>query len=415
MTGRPGDADPSGAPDLVATDRSAAERLLRSPDPRSARLGIELLASMPGPPAPELALLARDSRTEVRLAALVALAAVGDRGAQERLGTEVAAAARSPEAAVRAASAHAADALDDSDRCPVVARLLADPSPGVRTAALEAVHEGDRSLVDAVLAAVDDADTWVASRAALGRLGDVALGAVEQALRAAALDEAGSAASRRAARLVRAVSAGTGAADALLLRWAGHHDRGLGLVVLGRLSRAVATSSEGRAVLDEVLADDLAHAVRVLGHLVALDAARLPRATSAPVGPPVVEGDDPLRAALADELVLVRERVLAGAVARRGGDVLEERLLPLLDTQDAVGRRLARLCAALGSPVPAPDLQAVLTDLVEDSGGAWRSPWVRACALRAACDREMTAGLDLVPAMALGDPMVDEELDRIPW
>ncbi|HET6966989.1 MAG TPA: hypothetical protein VFI44_01875, partial [Ornithinibacter sp.] len=283
------------------------------------------------------------------------------------------------------------------------------------------------------------------SCAAVRRLGDAALPAVDRALRAAAFDDAESGSSRRAVRLVRAVGTGSDAAGALLLRWAGHHDREVGRVVLERLGRPGPATPEVATVLDEVLADDLAHAVRVLAGVAALQRPEGPLATGgAPGIPPPVEGDDPLRRALADELVLVRDRVLAGLVARHGHDRLgpvaagllatdgpgalavealevvlgtaaAARVTPVLDTRDAVEVRLARLLAATRSPAPARDVEVVLADLVEDPEGTWRSPWVRACAVRAACDREVASGLDLVPARALGDPMVDEELDRIPW
>ena len=426
-------------------DRPATEHLLRSPDPRSARLGLELVSAMAAPPLTELGFLADDPRPDVRLAALDALAATGDAGARARLGDEVGDAVGSADPALRERAAHAAAALGDEARRATLARLLEDEAPAVRAAALDAVHSDDAVLVGAVLAAVDDPMTAVASGAAARRLGDAALPAVDQALRAAAFDEAESGRSRRAARLVRAVGTGTDAADALLLRWAGHQDREVGLVVLERLARPGAASPDGGQVLDAVLADDLAHAVRLLVGAQALQGHEPPPEVPEQPGiPPPVDGDDPLRGALADELVLVRDRVVAGLVARHGRDRLgavaagllapdgpealalealevalgapaAARVDPVLDRRDAVELRLRRLLAATGSRGPMVEVGAVLADLVEDRDGAWRSPWLRACALRAACDRELAAGLDLVPARALGDPMVDEELDRIPW
>ena len=457
---------PDPGSDATAQDRLAAEELLRSPDPRSARLGLELVAAMAAPPLPELGFLADDPRAEVRLAALDALAATGDTRSRDRLSGEVTTAVRSTDPVVRQGAAHAAGVLGDDDRCAALATLLADESPAVRAAALDAVRHGDAVLVDSVLAAVDDPATAVASSAALRRLGDAALPAVDRALRTAAFDDAGSGSSRRAVRLVRAVGTGGGevgpggaggeavepggeAAEALLLRWVGHHDREVGRVVLERLARRGPASPEVARVLDEVLADDLAHAVRVLTAVAALhrpEAPTTPAPTTprAPGIPPPVDGDDPLRRALADELVLVRDRVLAGLVARHGHDRLgpvaagllaadgpdalalealevvlgaspAARVTPVLDDRDAVPVRLARLVAATGAPASPVDVEAVLADLVEDREAAWRSPWLRACAVRAACDREVASGLDLVPARALGDPMVDEELDRIPW
>jgi hypothetical protein len=95
------------------------------------------------------------------------------------------------------------------------------------------------------------------------------------------------------------------------------------------------------------------------------------------------------------------------------GATAAAQLTPVLDSRDPPEDRLHHLLARTGALVPDGGAHAVIADLVEDRQDVWRSTWVRACAVRAACDRGIAAELDLVPAGALGDPMVDEELDRV--
>ena len=234
----------------------------------------------------------------------------------------------------------------------------------------------------------------------------------------------------------------TEARDALLTRWAGHPDREVGRVVLERLAAAGPAPAALATVVDEVVAADVAHAVHVLGAVVALrsEPGTVP---PPPAGePPSADGDEPLHGALADELTLVRDRVLAALLARYGterlapvtavlmdgsrpaplaiealevvlGATAAARLTPVLDSRDPPEDRLHRLLVRTGAAAPDGGAHAVLADLVEDRRDVWRSTWVRACAVRAACDRGIADELDLVPAGALGDPMVDEELDRV--
>ena len=64
---------------------------------------------------------------------------------------------------------------------------------------------------------------------------------------------------------------------------------------------------------------------------------------------------------------------------------------------------------ALAAEAPG-DAAGWLRDLVEDRHDDWRSPWLRACAIRAARLTGRLGGIDLGRARALGDPVVDEEL-----
>ena len=383
------------AVDLLAGDPREArvvERLVRSPDPRSTRLGLELVPVMGAPVPAEVRFLADDPRVEVRLAALQALAASGDGGG-------------------------------DADRRSLVGKLLDDASPVLRCMALDAVAPGDDAFVGHTLAALHDPPTRVAACGAVRRLGDAALPAIEQAL-GATPEGRGVGEAVVPARLLRSVGTGTDAARGLLLRWAGHADRDLGLVALERLATSAA-SPDPAPELEAVLTGDVAHAVRALAALVALDGS--------------ARCDDPLREALADELALVRDRCIAAHVVRHGrlrfgpiaaailatdgaqplalealevvlGPARAARLAPVLDHRDAPEERLAGLLAATGTRPDERGVDVLLADLVEDAAGAWRSAWVRACAVRAAVARGLVANLDLRSAVALGDPVVAEEL-----
>jgi hypothetical protein len=410
-----------------------AETLLESPDPRSARLGLELVSAMATPSLlPEIGRLADDPRSEVRLTALEALASSGDLGAQGRLADEIQVAARDDDAAMRVRAALGAPALDDVDRVRTVELLLQDDSAEVRTAALDAVRSGDDTLVGAVVEAVGDPSTAVPASDAVGRLGEAVLRAMDRALQRAAFAGPESSEARAAVRLVRALRTESAAGQEVLLRWTGHTDRDVGRVVLERLARQGPAGEEVAPVLDDVLDEDLAHAMRVLAALDMLDAD----------SPRTAAGDGPLRRALIDELALIRDRVVATLVARHGrerlGPVLagllgldgpdalavealevvlgsEEaaRVTPVLDGRPTAGDRLRRLRAATGVTSTETDAGAILRDLVEDRGDVWRSTWVRTCAIRAANARGVASSCDFVPALALGDSAIDEELDLI--
>ncbi len=423
----------------AAEDQHTAERLLESPDPRAARLGLELVSALA---TPELAHLADDPRPGVRLTALHAMTASGDAGARADLVDAVHSAECSPDPDLRAMAALALTVLDDVDRRDSVGRLMADPSAAVRTAALDAVHLDDDALVPAVVSALDDPATTVAACDAAGRLGDAMLPASEEALVQAAAADADSRQTLRAVRLVRALTTRTVARDAVLARWMRHPDPGVGRVVLERLAAPGPAPAALVMAVNEIVAADLAHAVRVLGAVVALrsEPGTVPER---PVGERAsADGARPLQAAVADELTLLRNRLLAAVLVRYGTDQLAPatakvmdgsgpaplalealevvlgataaaRLIPVLDSRIPPEGRLRHLVVRTGSATPARGVTAVLADLVEDREDAWRSRWVRACAVRAACDRGIADELDLVPVRALGDPMVNEELDRV--
>ena len=395
----PGHRVPAAVAPLSEDPREAhaVELLVRSPDLRSTRLGLELVPVMGAPVPPEVRFLADDPRVEVRLAALQALAASGDTGG-------------------------------DADRRSLVALLLDDPSPAVRCTALDAVVAGDDAFVARALAALHDPRTRVAACGAVRRLGDAALPALERALGPTTGEEGATGAGPVPARLLRSVGTGTDAGRALLLRWAGHPDRDLGHVALERLASGAA-SPDAAPELDAVLTGDVAHAVRSLAALVALRGS--------------AECDEPLRRALGDELVLARDRCVAALVVRHGrarfgpiasgilatdgaqalalealevvlGPARAARVAPVLDDRGTPEERLRRLLAATGDRIEERAVDLVVADLAEDRAGTWRSAWLRACAVRSAVGRGLATGLDLRSVGALGDPVVDEELARTP-
>lgn len=405
--------DPAAADDAIARDAATLRRLLDGPDPRAARLGIELLGSVSTPwLGAELAGLADDPRPDVRLAALRGLAAGGDEGARTRLAGDVRDGLTAQDPAVRHAAAAALAVLGPDARA-AAAAALSDPDPGVRRAALDAVQPGDEVPIGVVVAALDDRTTAAAAAGAIERLGDSVLPTL-----ATTLDQ--SPAAPGATRLVCATGAGSPARDAILTRHVGHPDRALGLLVMERLARPGPATPELASALDAVLADDLEHARRILRALLAV-------------------GSDPglVRRALEDELDLVRRRVAAGRLARFGttrlgpairamdrsgaatalaAEALEvelgagtaHRVVAVLDRGLSPDERLGRLGGNETSTTPGRS--ETLRDLVEDPHGSWRSPWLLACAIHEARADGLLPVLDLAPARAVGDPIVDEEL-----
>ena len=247
--------------------------------------------------------------------------------------------------------------------------------------------------------ALADARTAAAAGGALDRLGDAIVPALEERL-----ERAGVPADVSVIRLVRALRGRTPARDGVLRAHVGHPDRELGLLVMERLVGPEPAGAETAAVLDRALDDDAEHAARILAALEAIGA----RADPA----------DPLARALRDELDLVRARVAANRLARHGSVAIGPALVALR----AEGRGAAVAAEALGVLLrpdearrvlailapdlphadrlqrlgrrrrPAADLDATLRDLVEDRDAAWRSPWLRACAIHAAIARGRAGG-----------------------
>jgi hypothetical protein len=421
--------DPDARLEVAADDLDQARRLLASADLREARLGRELLAtaSTPGIRA-ELGPLADDPRPDVRMPVLGVLASAGDERARARLAVEARADVGATDPRVRARAAHALGVLEPADRA-AAAALLVDADVAVCRAALEAVRPGDAYAVDAAIAALEDPRTEQAAAGALDRLGEAVNGRLAEALGPQAHETSGAdpAATRR---LVRALRTPSAARDAVLLRHVGHRDRELGLDIMEQLAGPARIDPEGAGALDSVLAEDARHAARVLAALDALDADDA--ADAAPDAP-----EAPLRRALVDELGLLTRRIVEGRLAVHG----TERLGPPLRALVVGGRQVALAVEAIEVALPADEARTVLAvarpartaeerrsalpppdvdapmgaaawlrDLAEDPQDRWRSPWLRACAIRAARLTDRLDGIELDGARRLGDPIVDEEL-----
>jgi hypothetical protein len=399
--------------DPTADDEAVARGLLASTDPRTTRLGLDLLATMSSPSINvELTALADDPRPDIRLVALRGLAAAGDEPARRRLATEV-------------------------------RTLLTDDDPAVRSAALDAVGPDDGFAVEAAIAALGDPATLGAAAGAIERLGDAVVPSLARLLDAAGTSAAGTPAagppvlpaSPLVTRLVRAAATRTPARDEVLRRHVRHPDRDLGLVVMERLTAPGPATDETAQALDTVLSEDVRHAGSVLAAIAAVtDSPRSALDGGAPDDPH--DGEAPVRRALADALDLIRRRVIAGRLARHGtdrlgpvmagltaggregalavealevalGPVESKHVVPVLHPDLAIEERLARLGSAGAGP---PSAEACLRDLIQDAGDQWRSPWLRACAIHAGRARGLLDQVDLARARALGDPVVDEEL-----
>ncbi len=346
-----------------------------------------------------------DPNLVVQVAVAATMARIGDDAVRSRVAGEIHQRSRSTDPDQRASAARMLAACPSGpglDRAPL-RDLLADDDARVTRAALDAVRwPDDAGLLDAVLGCLARRPTATAALAALVRAGAPVLEAVDARLADPAVDR------RTQELLVRVCRAiGGPAAAAVLRRHAGHPDREVGLWAMEALGALApnaglhAQPGDGGVVAVDVvaptgIADDVGHAIDVLGALQAL-------------------GDVPsaalLATALQDELRLLQRRVLAALSVRHGHDALSRVAFQLaqddtrvqalalewLEVTLAGGDRAAvpllepglshtaRLRALLGRrPAPPSDASALLHDLVVDADGRWRQPWVQASALVAA-------------------------------
>jgi len=320
--------------DATVEDAAVARRLVAGGDVRSARLGLELVASvdMPGL-APELHGLADDPRPEVRLAALTGLAASGDDAARARWRRWSAPRRRPGRGGAGARGPCGGPA---GPRGPRGGRgPVDDPSPAVRGAALDSLQPGDAGAAEAAARALEDPLTAARAMDACGRLGDALLAHL-----APRLEVPGGDVPAVTSRLVRALASPSPARDELLGRHVRHPDRELGRLVMDRLAGAGPAAASLAEGLDAVLQDDAGHAARILAASVALasspghgaDGAAEPRQVAAEPRQvtAAAEACEPVRRALEDELALVRDRAIAGRVARHGRDRLGPAILGLV-------------------------------------------------------------------------------------
>ncbi len=338
-----------------------------------------------------------------------ALTRVGDAGTRAAVASDIARLARSDQSSDRTLAAIMVGEVEPGewmDRS-VLRDLLADADPAVVDTTLAALRwPEDAELLGDVAAHLDDRQTAGAAVDALVRAGDAALVVVDDGLRG---DEHGRHVQEMLVRAAREV--GSSSAVTVLRRHIEHPDREVGLTVMRALAALgpsgpgggtepipnTGTDGLGAADLTEgVVRIDLEHATHALRALVAFE-----RGSATAL----------LRAALRDELDLIRQRILAAFSMRHGTEgfdrvvfqlaqrdphshalALEWLDVTLLGTErSAVALLEPRLSdrdrlTALSRTFPLAAIggREILLELVQDSDGRWRRPWVKACALYAA-------------------------------
>ena len=374
----------------VDEDDGALQALLRSDDARDVRLGLDLL---PGIASPASTGALRDASEhadpELRLRALVQLAADGDAQAAAEVQALATDLARSADAAERraAASALGPRRIVTAGHSMLIA-LLDDADPTVRAAALDSVipaDAGEQDVVRRVVAALEEPRTAGSATAAVRRLADSAV-----PLLAAALARGG--ASKRPPLVRAAANAATEHGLAVIEPALRDRDRVVVLAALDALDAADAAGVVPSDFLDGVFDDAAAHAARTLAARAALAASDLP-----------------LRRALEDERDLARRLVIAVLALRHGDRVRDavrvvdgaegqrralgvEALDVLISREEAtIALPLVRTdltpeeqAAALRHVVPAErGPEEWIADMAEDPEGVWRSSWLALCARHA--------------------------------
>jgi len=374
----------------VAEDDVALQALLGSDDARDVRLGLDLLpgiASLTSSEALRQASVHADP--EVRLRALVQLAAGGEARAAAEAAVLTTDLAHSTDPAERRAAATALAPRRIVTPGPsMLVGLLDDADPMVRAAALDAVipaDAGDREVVRRVVAALEEPRTAGCATAAVRRLGDSAV-----PLLAAALARDG--ASRRPTLVRAAANAAAEHGLAVIEPALRDRDRVVVLAALDALDAANGAGVLPSDLLDDVFDDAAAHATRTLASRAALAAS-----------------ESPLRRALEDERDLARRLVVAVLALRHGSGVRDAvRVVDGAEGQrralgvEALDVLLSREEAAIALPLVrrdlTPDEQAAalrvvdpsarspegwIADMADDPEGLWRSPWLALCARHA--------------------------------
>jgi len=371
----------------VAEDDGALQALLRSDDARDVRLGLDLLPGMASPASTgALREASEHADPELRLRALVQLAADGDAQAAAEAQALASDLARSADVAERraAASALGPRRIVTAGQGMLVA-LLDDADPTVRAAALDSVipaDAGEPDVVRRVVAALEEPRTAGSASAAVRRLADSAV-----PLLAAALARGG--ASMRPPLVRAAANAAARHGLAVIEPALRDRDRVVVLAALDALDAAGAAGVVPSDFLDNVFDDAAAHASRTL-------AARATLAAS----------DHPLRRALEDERDLARRLVIAVLALRHGdrvrdavrvvdGAVGQRRALGVEALDVLISREEATIALPLVRSDLTPEERAAalrhvvptergreewIADMVEDAEGVWRSPWLALCA-----------------------------------
>jgi hypothetical protein len=375
----------------VAEDDAALQALLRSDDARDVRLALDLLpVDVSAASEGALRQASAHEDPEVRLRALVQLAAGGDPRVGAEAGALAGDLAQSPDPADRRAAAAAFGSRDVVQVAPtLLVALLDDPDPTVRSAALDVVGQGDagdQEVVRRVVAALDEPRTAGSATAAVRRLGDAAVPLV-----ATALARVG--ASRRPPLVRAAASAATEHGLPVIEPALRDRDRVVVLSALEALGAADGAAVVPPDLLDEVFRDAGAHAARALAARTALAAS-----------------DESLRRALDDECDLARRLVVAVLALRHGDRVREalrvvdggegqRRALGVEALDVLISRDEARIAVPLVRRDLTPEEQAAelrhleprsrgreewIEEMAEDPEGVWRSPWLALCARHAA-------------------------------
>ena len=385
----------------------AARRGLTDPSFRVRAVSIRVLAAVGGAAdVDDIAASANDSPPDVMVAAAAAITRLGSDAGRVRVAADLVRLARSRAAQDRVIAAQMFGECEPGewmDRS-VLRALLDDPDHDVVNAALAATrwpHEAE--LVHHVTDHLHDRRTSIAAVDALVRGRDSVLDHVEDHLHGHAFGRRGQVMLARVCRRIGGVSARN-----VLHRHVDHPDREVGLAVMTALAALAPQGTAGGAADDfdaaemdqpghtAVVRADLEHATYVLRALVALDG---------------LPSTDLLRAALRDELDLVRQRLVVGLSMRHGTETLDRvqfqfaqhdprshalalewldvtltgadrAVVAMLEPGMSDHERLRALARRF--PVAAIDPVAAILELAHDRDRRWRRPWITACAIQAA-------------------------------
>ena len=422
---------------LVVVDPSlaaeAARTLLDDPSAAVRATSIRALGAA-GDPSDLTAIAARstDAAPEVRVAVAFALSHVGDDGFRAQVATDIDRLLRSDLASERIVAARMLGAVTPGcwlDRTGLGA-LLDDPDADVANAALDALRwPEDAEPISELVEHLDNRRTSGAALDALVRIGDPALGVVDEGLRSTEHSRYVQEMLVRAGRDI-----GGPPAVAVLRRHFEHRDREVGLAVM----RALATLGPSGPTPDDDVSGSVEPASDPTASIVREDLEHATHALRALLAFETVPGATLLVSALQDEMELIRQRVLAAFSMRHGTDGFE-RVAFQLAQRDSRSHALAlewldvtlagpdRAAVALleprlsarerwntlvrSFPIAPLDRHEVLLELVQDRDGRWRRPWVKACALYAASgisEAELEA-ISEAAAANLTDLGTDEE------
>jgi hypothetical protein len=374
----------------VAADDAALQTLLRSDDARDVRLALDLLPTVVSAASVGALRQASDHEDpEVRVRALVQLAAGGDARAGAEASALAGDLALSANPAGRRAAAAALGSRDVITTAPsVLIALLDDSDPTVRAAALDAVVPEDAEepeVVRRVVGALEEPRTAGSATRAVRRLGSSAVPALATAL-------ARDGVFRRPPLVRAAAYAATEHGLAVIEPALRARDRVVVLAALDALAAADGAAVVPPDLLDAVFHDAAAHAARAL-------AARTSLTTS----------DGSVRRALEDETDLARRLVIAVLALRHGvrvrdavrvvdGAEGQRRALGVEALDVLISREEAEIALPLVRRDLTPDEQAAalrkvqpsarsgeewIADLAEDPQGVWRSAWLALCARHA--------------------------------